>query len=107
MARFADALHSAIAGAGVAVSVPVAGPLVGLFLADDPVTDYASARRAVSGGRYAPFFTAMLERGVAMAPGPYEAMFPGMAHDDSVLDEVVAQASEAAALVAEGVSVTT
>ncbi len=39
----------------------------------------------------------MLERGVALAPGPYEAMFPGLAHLDSHLDAVVDAAAGAAA----------
>ena len=54
----------------------------------------------MAGGRYALFFSAMLERGVALAPGPYEAMFPGLAHDDEILDEVVARAADAAAHIA-------
>ena len=53
------------------------------------MTDYASARATVADGLYAPFFSAMLERGVALAPGPYEAMFPGLAHLDAHLDAVV------------------
>ncbi len=51
----------------------------------------------MAGGHYAPFFSAMLERGVALAPGPYEAMFPGLAHLDSHLDDVVDAAADAAA----------
>ena len=96
-ARFAAALQGAIAGAGVPVRVPVEGPLVGLYLDEGDVTDYASARAAVASGRYPAFFAAMLERGVALAPGPYEVMFPGMAHDDAVLDDVVKAAADAAA----------
>jgi glutamate-1-semialdehyde 2,1-aminomutase len=38
----------------------------------------------------------MLRRGVALAPGPYEILFPGMAHDDAVLGRVVEAAGEAA-----------
>ena len=64
--------------------------------ATPPVTDYASARAAVAGGRYPPFFAAMLEQGVALAPGPYEAMFPGLAHSDDDLDAVVEAAGRAA-----------
>jgi glutamate-1-semialdehyde 2,1-aminomutase len=95
--RFGRGMASAISAHGVDVRVPVVGPLVGVFLASDPVTDYESARRAASGGGYPAFFAAMLERGVALAPGPYEAMFPGLAHDEALLDEVVAAAGEAAA----------
>jgi glutamate-1-semialdehyde 2,1-aminomutase len=51
----------------------------------------------VAGGAYARFFSAMLERGVALAPGPYEAMFPGLAHLEVHLDAVVEAAGEAAA----------
>jgi glutamate-1-semialdehyde 2,1-aminomutase len=98
--RLAEGLRGAISGAGIPVQVPVVGPLVGLFFGPDPVTDYASARAAVVGGLYAPFFSAMLERGVALAPGPYEAMFPGLAHGQGHLDAVVEAAAGAAAEVA-------
>jgi glutamate-1-semialdehyde 2,1-aminomutase len=101
VARFAGALGAALTQAGVAAQVPVAGPLVGLFFCEEPVTDAAGARRAVATGHYTRFFHAMLERGVALAPGPYEAMFPGLAHDDEVLDGVVTAAAEAGLAVAE------
>jgi glutamate-1-semialdehyde 2,1-aminomutase len=42
----------------------------------------------------------MLRRGVALAPGPYEILFPGMAHGDHELDLAVEAAGEAAAEVA-------
>jgi glutamate-1-semialdehyde 2,1-aminomutase len=99
-ARLAEGLEAAISGSGMSVQVPVVGPLVGLFFGSDPVLDYSSARAAVGGGQYALFFSAMLERGVALAPGPYEAMFPGLAHLDSHLDAVVEAAAEAAIHVA-------
>jgi glutamate-1-semialdehyde 2,1-aminomutase len=98
--RLAAGLATAIAAAGIPVRVSVVGPLVGLFFGDEPVTDYASARASVAGGVYAQFFSAMRERGVALAPGPYEAMFPGLAHLDQHLDAVVEAAAEAAAHVA-------
>jgi glutamate-1-semialdehyde 2,1-aminomutase len=99
-ARFAAGLAEAISSARLPVTTPVRGPLVGLFFAEEPVTDYAGARAAVANGLYARFFGAMLERGVALAPGPYETIFPGLAHTDEVLDTVVAVAAEAAAAVA-------
>jgi glutamate-1-semialdehyde 2,1-aminomutase len=95
--RFAAGLQDALASAGVAVQVPVEGPLVGLFFADEPVRTYEAARAAASNGRYARFFAAMLRRGVALAPGPYEAMFPGLAHGPHELAAVVDAAAEAAA----------
>jgi len=98
--RFATALAAAVRAGGLPVTTPRVGPLVGLVLSEAPVTDYASARAAVTGGAYSAFFAAMLRRGVFLAPGPYEVMFPGLAHDDDVLDRVVAAAGESAAEVA-------
>ena len=38
----------------------------------------------------------MLERGVALAPGPYEIMFPSLAHSYDDIDRTVDIASAAA-----------
>ena len=95
-----------MAAGGLSVTAPTVGPLVGLFLAvaaTGPITppsDYESARALAGNGTYGRFFHAMLRRGVALAPGPYEVMFPGMAHDEAVLARVVEAAGEAAAEVA-------
>jgi glutamate-1-semialdehyde 2,1-aminomutase len=110
-ASFAATVSSVIAGAGLEVVAPVIGPLVGLFLAhpNEPrsgdlaspaPSDYVTARRWAGNGVYAEFFHAMLRRGVAMAPGPYEVMFPGLAHDGVLLNRVVDAAGEAATEVA-------
>jgi glutamate-1-semialdehyde 2,1-aminomutase len=103
VAVFAKELESAIAGGGLSVATPVVGPLVGLFLApasDGPLvppTDYVTSRAVAGNGVYPRFFHAMLRRGVALAPGPYEVLFPGLAHDDAVLGRVVDAAAGAAA----------
>jgi glutamate-1-semialdehyde 2,1-aminomutase len=111
VAGFAAGLASAIAAGGLSVSAPVVGPLVGLFLAPAegaPVRplaaphDYVGARELAGNGVYARFFHAMLRRGVALAPGPYEVLFPGLAHDDEVLGRVVEAAGESAHEVAGG-----
>jgi glutamate-1-semialdehyde 2,1-aminomutase len=97
-ARFAARLGAAVTDGGLPATVPCVGPLVGLFLGSaDAPTDYAGARAVVSAGAYPPFFHAMLRRGVALAPGPYEVLFTGMAHGDALLDQVVEAAGEAAA----------
>lgn len=106
VAHFATQLESAVASGGLSVRAPTVGPLVGLFLSpegDEPValpSDYLTARALAGNGTYGRFFHAMLRRGVALAPGPYEVMFPGLAHDDGVLARVVEAAAEAAAKVA-------
>jgi glutamate-1-semialdehyde 2,1-aminomutase len=105
-AVFAKDLEAAVASGGLATTTPAVGPLVGLFVAPAaagpivPPSNYEGARALASNGTYGRFFHAMLGRGVALAPGPYEVMFPGMAHDERVLARVVEAAADAAAEVA-------
>ena len=100
-ARLGDRLAKALADAGLAAHVPVVSTLVGLFLCDDDVTDYASAK-STDVAAYATLFHALLARGVALAPGAYEVLFPGLAHDDDVIDAIGEAAHAAAAEVAAG-----
>jgi glutamate-1-semialdehyde 2,1-aminomutase len=97
--HLAVGLDDALRSAGVAAQVPVVGPLVGVHFSAVAAVDYDTARTTDT-GRYARFFHAMLRRGVAMAPGPYEVAFPGLAHDGDVIDHVVDAARDAAAEVA-------
>jgi glutamate-1-semialdehyde 2,1-aminomutase len=94
--QLAKELQPVIEEAGWAVQIPRVGPLLGVFFSDTPVHDYDGARAAASNGRYAAWFHAMLERGVALAPGPYEAMFPSLAHTHADIDRTVDIASAAA-----------
>ena len=97
--RRAEALAAGLQGAldrtGIAARVPVASTLVGLYLGDAEPVDYDGAR-ATDEKRYAALFHALLDRGVALAPGAYEVMFPGLAHTDAVVDEIVSVATAAA-----------
>ena len=94
--RLGDGLRGALESAGVPITVPVVGPLVGLHFSATPAIDYDTAR-TTDEKAYARFFHALLDEGVALAPGAYEVAFPGLAHDDAVLDEVAAAATRAAA----------
>ncbi|MDE3064104.1 MAG: glutamate-1-semialdehyde 2,1-aminomutase [Acidobacteriota bacterium] len=103
VARFARDLREAVESAGLVALTPTAGPLMGLFLSREPASeprDGAGARALAAGGLYAPFFHAMLERGVALAPGAYEILFVSLAHRDADLDLAVNAAAEAARQVA-------
>jgi glutamate-1-semialdehyde 2,1-aminomutase len=96
--RTAEALaagfRAAFTAAGVTAHVPVASTLVGLHLGTGAPIDYEGARSTDEAG-YAKLFHALLDRGVALAPGAYEVMFPGMAHTDAVIDEVSAAVADA------------
>jgi glutamate-1-semialdehyde 2,1-aminomutase len=95
----AEGIRRALADAAIEACVRTAGPLVGLHLGAAAPRTYAEAR-TTDEARYARLFHALLERGVALAPGAYEVMFPGLAHDDAVLDRIVDAVAEAAAAVA-------
>jgi glutamate-1-semialdehyde 2,1-aminomutase len=88
-------LAKAFAGAGVTVTIPVEGTLVGVFFGGHAPTDYDEAR-ATDEAAFARAFHALLDNGVAIAPGAYEVLFPGLAHADAVIDEVIAAAEHAA-----------
>jgi glutamate-1-semialdehyde 2,1-aminomutase len=92
----AKALVPVIEEAGWPVQVPQVGPLLGVFFSEQPVVDYDGAMAAAGNGRYAKWFHALLARGVALAPGPYEIMFPSLAHDYGDIDRTVDIASAAA-----------
>jgi glutamate-1-semialdehyde 2,1-aminomutase len=94
--RLATGLRGAFEAAGLPAVVTTAGPLVGLFLGHEAPRTYADAR-TTDEAAYAALFHALLRRGVALAPGAYEVMFPGLAHDDAAIDGIVVAAGEAAA----------
>ena len=81
--------------AGLPITVPCVGPLLGLHFASEPARDYDGAKRTDETA-YARFFHGMLAEGVAMAPGAYEALFVGVAHTDDVLDRIADAAHRAA-----------
>ena len=71
---------------GITAVVPRWGSLVGLFFGADRPARLRRRPAPPTRPLYAAFFHALLDRGVAIAPGAYEVMFPGLAHADAVLD---------------------
>jgi glutamate-1-semialdehyde 2,1-aminomutase len=104
--RLQKVLQEGLAGTGsIEARVPVVGTLFGLAFmpageGEATITDYDGATRSAGTGVYAQFFGEMLERGVALAPGPYEVGFTSMAHSDADLDRTLELADEAIAAVA-------
>jgi glutamate-1-semialdehyde 2,1-aminomutase len=97
--RLADGLRGALDKAGIDAVVGREGTLVGLYLGADAPTDYDGARRTDEAG-YRALFRALLDRGVALAPGAYEVLFPGLGQTDEVLDDLLERFGEAAEAVA-------
>jgi glutamate-1-semialdehyde 2,1-aminomutase len=86
--RLGHIFEEHLAAAGVASQVSVVSSLVGVYVGkgDTPV-DYAAAK-TTDEKQYARLFHALLDNGVAIAPGAYEVLFPGLAHSDEILDEI-------------------
>ncbi len=111
VARFGAALEAvldaALEEAGVTdptgrrlrASVPVVGPLLGISFVPDGsggVRDFDGAAASAATGLYGRLFSALLDRGVALAPGPYEVAFPSLAHGPAELDLALETAAAAA-----------
>jgi glutamate-1-semialdehyde 2,1-aminomutase len=96
-------LGKAFADAGLAAQVPSVGPLIGVFFGSEPVVDRAGAKASADTGLFPKLMHGLLDRGVAIAPGAYEILFPSLAHEEAELDRTVEAFSEVAAeLVAPG-----
>jgi glutamate-1-semialdehyde 2,1-aminomutase len=98
---FALALCAALEDGGLAAAVPTVGPLVGLYVGAPGSeiavpTNYEEASAIAENGIYRRLFHALLRRGVALAPGGYEILFPGFGHGERELARVVEVARAAA-----------
>ena len=98
-ARLAKGLADALTGAGLDAVLPRVGSLLGLFLGDREPTCFDEVKVIAENGLYPKVFHALLERGVALAPGPYEVLFPSLAHTDEVVDSTIETAVQAATAV--------
>ena len=90
-------VSDALNAEGVNHSIQHAGSLFSLTFgtSDTPVIDYATAQ-AQEAFRYGPFFHAMLDSGVYLAPSVFEAWFISASHDDKAMN-IIAEALPAAA----------
>jgi glutamate-1-semialdehyde 2,1-aminomutase len=93
-AELAGRLREAAAQAEAAVSVTQVGSLLTVFFSAETPEDYAGAKRA-DAGRYAKFFSSMLEAGVYLPPSQYEAWFLSLAHQQRDIDATVEAARAA------------
>jgi glutamate-1-semialdehyde 2,1-aminomutase len=97
--RLATGMRDAFSSAGLPAIVPRVGPLVGLFFGEATPRNFDQADVLARNGIYPQVFHALLEQGVALAPGPYEAIFPSLAHTNADIDATVEACAIAAAKV--------
>jgi glutamate-1-semialdehyde 2,1-aminomutase len=83
--QLAGWLRDVFRDADVPVSIPVVGPILGVWFAEEAPTDYAGVK-ATDATAYARWFHEMLSRGVAFAPSAFEVAFPSLAHSKDDLE---------------------
>ena len=93
-------LKAAADAEGVTFSAQSIGGMFGLYFLPQLPTGFADVMKS-DGKRFNLFFHEMLNRGVYLAPSLYEAGFVSSAHDDAAIEETIAAAKEAFAVVAK------
>jgi glutamate-1-semialdehyde 2,1-aminomutase len=85
--------------AGVKMCHNRVGSMFTWFFTAGPVTDWTSAAKSDTEA-FARFFRSMLDSGVYLPPSQYEAAFLGAAHTEHDVQQTIAAAKQAFALVA-------
>ena len=89
-----DGLKRAANNTGLPYQFARVGSMWTLFFANEPVTDYDSAKKSDT-ARFARFFWAMMDRGVYLPCSQFEAAFLSTAMTEEHIRQTIAAASEA------------
>ncbi len=92
-AWLADGLRKAVEKTGAPVVVNQIGSLLSPFFTPTEVTRFVDAKGS-DVEQYARYFQSMLERGIALAPAQFEAMFVSAAHGEAQLQATLTAAEE-------------
>jgi len=94
-ARLGDGLTAIFDARGIAAQCHRVGSMMSCFFTMSDVVDARTAM-TTDAELYARWFHGLLERGIYVAPSPYEAMFVSLAHTDELIDRTLEAAAEAA-----------
>lgn len=83
--RLAEGIATAVRDAGVPASGSAVGSMFGVFFREGPVRSFEEAKGADTEA-FSRFHHACLERGVFLAPSPFEAGFVSTVHGDAEID---------------------
>ena len=83
-----DGIHKVLQDTGIDAQFQRIGAMFCLYFSQDPVTDFASAKRSDT-VRFAHYFWAMLERGIYLPPSQFESCFISLALEDAQIEETV------------------
>jgi glutamate-1-semialdehyde 2,1-aminomutase len=99
--RLVLGLRAELADAGIPARINAIGSLSTIFFADQPVRNYADAKRS-DPKLYARFFREMLDRGIFLAPSQFEAAFLSASHTSADIDRTLAAARESLQAIGSG-----
>ena len=86
-----DGLKAAAGKHGIAFSAQSVGGMFGVYFAAEPPSSYAEVMRC-SKENFNPFFHAMLDKGVYLAPSAFEAGFVSIVHSEADIAATLAAA---------------
>ena len=92
-AVLAEKMRTAADRAGIPVAINQIGSLLSPFFVPTGVSSYIDAKGSDL-ARYARYFGGMLERGIALAPAQFEAMFVSASHTDELIAQTVQAVEE-------------
>ena len=85
-------MRQAAAKINLPVQIAQIGSMWTLFFANEPVTDYDTARKS-DVNRFARFFWEMIERGIYLPCSQFEAAFLSTLHSDELIAETIGAAA--------------
>jgi glutamate-1-semialdehyde 2,1-aminomutase len=94
--KLVDGVTAAARTLGVPLTAGSAGSMWGFFFHPGPVTNFAQAKHC-DADLFRRFHRAARERGVLLAPSPFEAAFLSAAHNDAVIDHTIERLADALA----------
>jgi glutamate-1-semialdehyde 2,1-aminomutase len=95
-------LEKAAQKAGIPVTVNRMGSLGTLFFTPETVTDFITAQTG-NPDIFRQYFRNMLDRGIYLAPSPFETTFLSMAHTTEMIEETAHRAEETFEIIAQGI----
>lgn len=73
---------------GLNYTINQIGSMYSLFFSDEPVTDFASAKKCDT-ALFGQYFNLMLQRGIYLAPSQFETLFVSAVLSDRDIDEII------------------
>ena len=90
--RLADGLGEAATAAGIKHQVTSVGSMITLFFNPNSVNNWSDADRC-NREAFAKYFWGMIDQGIYMPCSQFEALFVGALHDEAIIDQTIAAAT--------------